>query len=208
MSIFFRPADAVAADFIPFLWNDQYHLFYLKDYRDDAGHGQGTPWYQVVTSDFVHFEDWGEALPRGSQDAQDLWVFTGSVIEHDGTFHIFYTGHNNHFANTSRPIQQVMHATSTDLRTWTKDQRFMFRAPLEGYEKDDWRDPFVFWNPDANEFWMLLAARRTAVAPARNRGCVALAASTDLIHWEVRPPFWAPDQYFAHECPDLFNMGE
>ena len=208
MSTFYRPDDGVAADFIPFYWDGNFHLFYLKDYRDIAGHGEGTPWWQVVSNDFVHFEDWGEALPRGKKDAQDLWVFTGSVIEREGTFHIFYTGHNSHFCNTDKPVQQVMHATSTDLRTWKKDKSFLFPAPLDEYEKDDWRDPFVFWNAEAKEYWMLLAARRKSVVPSRNRGCIALAASPDLEDWQVRPPFWAPDEYFTHECPDLFRFGD
>ena len=208
MSTFYRPTDGVAADFIPLHWKGNYHLFYLKDYRDEAGHGEGTPWFQVVTKDFVNFDDWGEMLPRGPKDSQDVWVFTGSAIERQGTFHIFYTGHNSHFYNTEKPVQQVMHATSPDLCTWTKNPEFMFRAPGELYEKDDWRDPFVFWNADANEYWMLLAARRKAVIPGRNRGCTALAVSPDLQTWRVAEPFWAPDEYFTHECPDLFRIGD
>lgn len=41
--IFYRPVAGVAADFIPFYWDGAYHLFYLKDYRDPSGHGEGTP---------------------------------------------------------------------------------------------------------------------------------------------------------------------
>jgi len=206
MTILYRPADGVAADFIPFCWNGQYHLFYLRNYRDKEGHGEGTPWWHLVTRDFVHFEDWGEALPRGPEGAQDVWVFTGCVIERDGTFHVFYTGHNSHFREQDKPVQAVMHATSPDLETWTKDPSFLFFAP-QGYEPDDWRDPLVFWNVEAEEYWMLLAARRH-VGPRRNRGCIALAASADLRVWEVRAPFWAPDLYLTHECPDLFCIGE
>lgn len=204
--ILYRPADGVAADFIPFYWDGAYHLFYLKDYRDVPGHGDGTPWFHLVTSDFVRFADWGEALPRGAEGAQDRWVFTGSVIEAHGTFHIFYTGHNFHFVGTVQPQEAVMHATSSDLCTWTKDEAFRFLAPT-GYEANDWRDPFVFWNEEAGAYWMLLAARNMA-GPSRNRGCVALSASADLCHWEVREPFWAPDEYFTHECPDLFRIGD
>lgn len=69
MGIFYRPSDGVAGDFIPFYWDGRYHLFYLKDYRDPAGHGEGTPWFQVVTRDFVHFEDWGEARFEGTRVA-------------------------------------------------------------------------------------------------------------------------------------------
>jgi len=94
MSILYRPNDGVLADVIPFYWRGAYHLFYLKDYRDPQRHGEGTPWFHLVTRDFVRFEEWGEALPRGAPDEQDRWVFTGSVIEAEGAFHIFYTGHN------------------------------------------------------------------------------------------------------------------
>ena len=210
MNVLYRPSDGVAADFIPFYWKGHYHLFYLKDYRDwdgKRGYGMGTPWFHLVTRDFVKFDDWGEALARGTKDEQDLYVFTGSVIERDGLFNIFYTGHNSLLKEKQNlPMQGVMRATSSDLRTWTKKRDFLFLAPSDGYEPHDWRAPFVLWNEDAGEYWMLLAARKTT-GPSRNRGCVALAASPDLETWEVREPFWMPDEYFTHECPDLFRIG-
>ena len=206
--LFYRPDDGVAADFIPFYWQGDYHLFYLKDYRDPAGHGEGTPWFHLVSRDFVSFEELGEALERGAPGTQDQWVFTGSVIEREGRFFIFYTGHNGHFAELGKPIQAVMRATSPDMISWTKDAGFMFYAPTAaGYEPDDWRDPYVFWNPEARAYWMLLAARKTQ-GPSRNRGLTALATSPDLEDWQVSDPFWAPDIYYTHECPDLFRMGE
>ncbi|MDP9043160.1 MAG: GH32 C-terminal domain-containing protein, partial [Bacteroidota bacterium] len=54
---------------------------------------------------------------------------------------------------------------------------------------------------------MLLAARFKKGIP-RRRGLTALCASKDLVKWEVREPFYAPDLYFTHECPDLFKMGD
>lgn len=208
MSILYRPSDAWAADFIPFCWKGDYHLFYLKDWRDVPGHGEGTPWWHVVTRDFVRFDDRGEALPRGPEGSQDQWVFTGSVVEKEGTFHIFYTGHNHHLKEQGKPIQGVMRATSPDLDVWAKVPGFLFLAPTEhGFEPNDWRDPFVFWNEDEGEFWMLLAARTNA-GPSRNRGCVALAASPDLESWTARGMFWAPELYYTHECPDLFRIGD
>lgn len=206
MGIFYRPPEGAAGDFIPFYWNGEYHLFYLKDYRDEVRYGPGTPWFHLVTRDFVHFQDWGEALPRGPAGSQDTSVFTGCVIERDGVFHIFYTGHNPDFADTDKPQQAIMRATSPDLRIWTKDPSFQLFAP-QGYEKNDWRDPFVFWNAEPGEYWMLLAARHPE-GPTRHRGCIALAASPDLSTWEVRTPFWTPDEYYTHECPDLFQIGD
>jgi beta-fructofuranosidase len=66
--LFYRPQNAFLADVIPFYWQGEYHLFYLKDWRNPAEHGEGTPWYHLVTRDFVTFNDLGEALPRGTKD--------------------------------------------------------------------------------------------------------------------------------------------
>ncbi len=208
MKVFFEPNDGVAADFIPFYWQGEYHLFYLKDYRDHEGRGEGTPWFHLGTRDFITFTDYGEALPRGTVDEQDLYVFTGCVMEHNGLFHIYYTGHNPHFRVVGRPEQAVMHATSPDLITWTKDPAnpILF-ANEERYEPHDWRDPFVLWNEDEEEFWMLLAAREK-VGPGNRRGCIALVTSKDLVDWEIQEPFWSPGLYFTHECPDLFRIGD
>ncbi|MCC7205972.1 MAG: glycoside hydrolase, partial [Anaerolineae bacterium] len=199
MSLFYRPHDGWLADVIPFYWEGEYHLFYLKDYRSEATHGLGTPWWHLATRDFVHFEDYGEALPRGTKDEQDLYVFTGSVIEKDGQFHIYYTGHNPIFRKNGKPEQAIMHATSPDLMRWTKDPAnpISFADP-QYYEVHDWRDPFVFWNETAREYWMLLAARHNT-GPINRRGCTALLASKDLVAWECREPFWSPGLYFTHE---------
>ncbi|MCW5982778.1 MAG: DUF4975 domain-containing protein [Bryobacteraceae bacterium] len=204
---FYRPRGAWAADFIPFYSDGRFHLFYLLDWRDRAGHGEGTPWFQISTADLVTFTEHGEMLARGSADEQDLYVFTGSVIEGEGQRHIFYTGHNPHLRKAGKPEQAVMHAVSSDLLHWKKISEDTFFAPAGEYEPHDWRDPFVFWNGEAKEYWMLLAARRKT-GPSRRRGCTALCASTDLRKWRVREPFYAPDLYFTHECPDLFRMGD
>lgn len=212
MSTFYKPHDGWAADFIPLYTQGAFHLFYLKDYRDPATYGEGTPWFHLSTQDFVHFEDHGEALARGTAEAQDLFVFTGSVIEdanRPGQYHIFYTGHNPHLRAQGKPEQAVMHAVSDDLLTWRKVPEDTFFAPAGEdslYEPHDWRDPFVFFNPETQEYGMLLAAR-LKTGPSRRRGCTALCTSKDLKTWTVNDSFWTPDLYFTHECPDLFQMG-
>ncbi len=208
MHINYKPEDGWAADFIPFYWQGEYHLFYLKDYRDPAGHGEGTPWCHLVTRDFVHFTDHGECLGRGTPDEQDLYVFTGSVVRGLGQFHIFYTGHNPHLRKQGRPEQGVMHAVSDDLYHWTKLPQDTFFAPLERFEPHDWRDPFVFANPAVEGEFCMLTASRLKDGPSRRRGCTALCTSRDLHTWEVQAPFYTPGLYFTHECPDLFQMGD
>ena len=203
MSMFHRPADGIVGDVIPFYWQGLYHAFYLKaplpPRREGAFH---TPWAHLVSSDLAHWEEWPEAIGPGGRpgDADEISCFTGSLIEKDGLFYMFYTG----FAGRDKP-QTVCLATSEDLRSWHKDERNpLIVADPRWYEAIDWRDPFPFWNEEAGEYWMLLAARELE-GPDNRRGCLALMTSTDLLEWTVQPPFWAPRLYFTHECPDLFR---
>jgi len=204
---FYKPQDAWAADFIPLYDKGEFHLFYLLDWRDPEKHGYGTPWYRISTKDFVSFTEHGEVLPRGSADEQDLYVFTGSALKADNKYHIFYTGHNDNLSKKNKPMQGIMHAVSDDLQHWTKLRDETFFAPTDHYEKDDWRDPYVFWNDQTQEYNMLLCARSNKGIPSR-RGMTALCASKDLKKWVVRQPFYAPELFYAHECPDLFRIGE
>jgi beta-fructofuranosidase len=204
-SFFYKPMGAWAADFIPFYKDGRFRLFYLHDWRNAQEYGEGTPWYQISTDDFVHFTEHGMMLRRGTKEEQDLYVFTGSVLEARGQYHIFYTGHNPYFRQANEPEQGVMHAVSDDLLTWRKVAADTFYALQDRYEMHDWRDPFVFWNDEAGEYWMLLAARNKS-GPSRRRGCTALCTSADLKNWQVRDPLYAPGLYYTHECPDVFYM--
>lgn len=204
---FYRPQNAWAGDFIPLYAEGKYQLFYLLDWRNSEKYGEGTPWYRLSTNDFVHFEEHGEVIPRGTKEEQDLFIFTGSAIQANGKYHIFYTGHNHHLAAANKPMQAVMHATSNDLQHWTKIPGDTFFAPTDKYEKNDWRDPFVFYNEETKSYNMLLAARFIKGIP-RRRGLTALCSSKDLVTWKVEEPFYAPDEFFTHECPDLFKIGD
>ena len=202
--LFYQPEKGAACDFIPYYENGIFYLFYLRDYRDPARCGEGTPWHLITTRDFMHFEEHGEVLPRGMMDDQDLYVFTGSVLKYRNRYHIWYTGHNPYFLQKNMPQEAIMHAVSDDLFNWTKVPPDSFYAP-KGFAPDDWRDPFVF--RDGNDFRMLLAARSSDHAK-RYSGLTAQLISEDGIRWQVTDPFWAPEMYFTHECPDLFRIGD
>src|SRR5690606_25691571 len=139
MRIFYRPTDGFVGDVIPFYWQGAYHAFYLKAPLPPKRNGaDGTPYAHVVSRDLVYWEEWPlvvEPGPPGAPD--DVSCFTGTVIERDGIFHLFYTG----FRGPDLP-QTICHATSRDLRTWEKDPRNpLFGADERWYEPIDWRDP-------------------------------------------------------------------
>lgn len=206
-SLHFKPADGYVGDVIPFYWNGKYDVFYLKrqEGRDDSPSTQPLIWAHAVSTDLVHWEEMPNALETGrpgDPDSGGCW--TGSVIERDGKFHIFYTGHNA--LKEKYPPQTVCHATSHDLIRWNKDPANPIMVPDPAwYENDDWRDPFVFWNERDECYWMLVTAR-VKDAPTPRRGCIAVAESKDLKNWRIHPPLWKPYLVYAPECPDLFRM--
>ncbi|MDD3958044.1 MAG: hypothetical protein PHO96_04080, partial [Candidatus Izemoplasmatales bacterium] len=206
MNLFYQPDNGYLADVIPFYEAGYYYLFYLHDYRNRSKNGEGTPWYLVRTKDFVHFEEFGEVLPRGGKESQDLYVFTGSVFkkgEHD--YYLFYTGHNPHY--TTKPQQAIMSARSTDLIHWQKDPDATFFAPIDQFESDDWRDPFVFYDHHQDTYKMLLASRLKD-GGRRRRGATVMMRSDDLLNWHVERLLYAPEMYYTHECPDYFSIGK
>jgi len=204
-----RPADGLVGDVIPFFWRGDYHLFYLKASRPPARSGAAfTPWAHIVSRNLVDWNEMPLALTPGDADAPDAnGCWTGSVIrrEREDIFHIFYTGHA---PGSAHGPQTICHAISFDLLKWEKDHRNPVLSPdRRWYERDDWRDPFVFWNGVERCYWMLIAARELG-APTPRAGCIALAKSDDLEKWETYPPLWSPHIVHAPECPDMFPLGD
>lgn len=199
---------SVCADVIPYYENGTFYLFYLKDFRDWENHGEGCPWCLLTTTDFVHYEDHGEVLPRGSQEDQDLYVFTGCCCKFNGEYYIFYTGHNPHKRACGLPEQKVLLAKSPDLFHWTKVTDFVLEAP-NWLQIHDFRDPFVYWVEEKQCYYMLLAGRLITDGAETAKGITLRLRSVDLLNWEVeQEPFYAPNAFYTHECPDLFQMGD
>ena len=186
----------VTGDPQPFYWNGEYHVFYLK-----VNHF--TPWAHMVSTDLVHWKQLPIAINLGGPDDPDETCWSGSVIEGGGLFHIFYTGHNS--GRGKYPTDTVCHATSSDLIHWSKDPANPILIPdPRWYDDDWWHDPCVFRNEEDNHYWMLITARTRDKSIPR-RGCIALAKSQDLEHWEVYPPLWMP--YLGEpEVPEVFQI--
>lgn len=204
--IFFRPQPNWVGDVIP--WTDQevISLYYLFDRRTEPK--PGMPWHLATTTDLVHYEDRGLALPSGGPEAADFNCYTGSVVkDENGVFHLFYTANNPaRLGPDGRSLQLVAHATSTDAKTWTKHPEDTFGAP-DGYDPADWRDPFVY-KVDGDDHWTLVLAARYAYGADRRRGVVARLTSSDLRHWEIAEPLWDPHRFVTQECPEVFHIGD
>lgn len=205
--MFFRPAGAWVGDVVPWAEEGTAYLFYLHERR--SWPATGMPWHLITTRDNVAFTDHGERLASGGRAASDWNIYTGSiVVDGSGTHHVFYTGQNPaRLGDDGRPLQLVMHATSDDgMRTWNRHPEHTFGAPAE-YESGDWRDPYVLWDDEAG-LWRMLIAARHGSGPDRRRGTIAQCVSDDLQTWTPVAPFYDPRRYIAHECPEVFKIGE
>lgn len=206
---FYRPVEGYLGDVIPYYEDGVFYLFYLYAHRNPEKYGEGTSWYLITTTDFVCFTEYGEVLKHENCECQDLNAFTGSIIKWKETYYLYYTGYNAHpqYCVHQVPQQAVMVARGKDLFNWEKLPQYTFYTSDALYEFSDWRDPFVFWNSKAGKYFMLLAARKNT-GPKRRRGCIGLCTSDNLLDWTVEQPFFAPDLYMTHECPEVFQMGE
>ena len=199
--IHYRPKTGALADTIPLFYKGQYHVFYLHEGE------AGTPWEHIVSDDLVRWKELATALKQERNDPQGPDggnMFTGCVIEHQGAYHIYYTGHN---PKNPKGMEFVCHATSPDGVAWTKHPEQAFGPDGVHYQaKSDFRDPYVFWNEQEGCFWMLLCAREAGSGkPAQG-----VARSKDLVTWEQIEPlvFDPPLGGGTPECPDVFKCGD
>lgn len=194
MAVFYRPKNAFVGDVIPFFDGGLFKPFYLKIWRDYRGSDRIDGWHMLATADHLQYQEFPTRIVGG----------TGSVLKIGAVYHMFYCKFDHH----SQPEKQmVCHATSSDLKKWAELPEETFMADGKIYEMSDWRDPFVFWNDEDQQFWMILAAQKRG--KTMRKGCVGKCVSKDLKTWTYAEPLYAPAIHqSAHECPDLFKMGD
>jgi beta-fructofuranosidase len=194
---------------------DQHHAFYLQAPRSlgrpDLRHRNASIGHAVST-DLRGWTVLPDALRPGEPGSwDDIATWTGSVIRHDGLWHMLYTGTGTSDAGL---VQRVGLATSDDLVRWTKhpanpvleaDGRWYELLDLTRWRDQSWRDPWLFPGPDGDGIHALLTARTQEGAPD-GAGVIGHARSSDLVHWEVLPPVTPPGDFAQVECPQLVEV--
>lgn len=204
-ALHYQHPDTWFGDCMPVYADGAFQLFHQRDTRRPGPFGEPFGWALARTTDFVDYVDLGEVVPRGADNAQDQFIFAGSVFAANGSYYAMYTGFNRDFAGAGKPAQVLMLATSDDLVQWTKTGREVV-GPEQGYDPDNWRDPFVLWD-DEQDRWLMILGARLDGAEVRT-GRTVWFTSADLESWEFQGDFWAPGIYSMHEMPDLFRIGD
>ena len=73
-------------------------------------------------------------------------------------------------------------------------------------DKRNWRDPFVLWDEEREEYLLILGARK-GEDKRKQTGRLVHFTSKDLKKWEFKGDFWAPGIYTMFEMPEIFKMG-
>jgi beta-fructofuranosidase len=201
--IFYKPQNGFVGDPMPYYDadNQTFRIFFLYE------NGNTHPIYSVRTTNFAQFGNFAQTLACGSQGAQDEWIGTGSFVQKSSVYYCFYTGHNGNL----NPAEKVMLATSSDMNNWTKQPSFLLEAP-SGYDKNNFRDPCVYFDETRNAYVMLVTSIKNG------KGAIVRYQSADLSEWAAIEPLLAtssdnPQIYEIQtdaeilECPDIFRMG-
>ncbi|MFO7946163.1 MAG: hypothetical protein R6V19_05050 [Armatimonadota bacterium] len=186
-----------------------YHLFHLQGPRDWP-----KPPYEemahAVSGDLVSWQGSQLLLKPGEAGSwDDRAIYTSGYIYHDGRYWTLYTGLKE---SEEGRIQRIGVAWSEDLVSWERhpdnpvlqpDPRWYVADPDDAdYGHVGWRDPWIYHHTDGNFYAFFTAL--TKDGPAGRRGCIGLAKSPDMIHWQCLPPAYAPELEDQHEVPELF----
>ncbi|MDT3404303.1 glycoside hydrolase family 32 protein [Mucilaginibacter terrae] len=201
-------------DVMPYYVNNQFELFFLHDAPDKAKQsstGQHDI-HKFSSKDLLNFSYDGQAISYGTAATQDQLVGTGSMVKVGDTYYFYYTGHNSSssWLQNNNPAwtggnsrEAVMYATSKDMKTWTKKTSFALRAS-DGYSSTDFRDPYVFYNDEFKEYWMLVSTQQAG------KGIILVYKSADpaMDNWQIRGPLTVEGSYLMLECADIVKIGD
>lgn len=205
--IFYQPDGFWFGDCMPFYKEGIYYLFHQRDTRNPKPLTDPFGWSLVTTRDFVRFEDFGEVIPRGDNKDADQYIYAGSITQGIGEQLALYTGHNRQAKLEGRTSEVLMIASSQDLIHWEKDGEASKLIPQDGYDKNDWRDPFVIFDDDSQKYVLVLGARKPA-SKKKPTGRLVYFESKDLKDWEFKGDYWAPNEFNMIEMPDIFEIDD
>ncbi len=210
----------------PIYHEGYYHLFFQHNpYKADFG---PMGWGHVRSWDLVHWEHRPIAIMPTPESYDSAGVWSGSVVIHNGTPTMMYSGVGNLTLYSSdddlppsdkqripqgyyhefvleidREVQCI--ATSTDgLETWEKHPANPVIATTPaGLDLIGFRDPFLW--PEDDGYWYVLLG-----SGIKGKGGAALLyRSVDLINWEYLNPLYIgkPEESGINwECPNFLDL--
>ncbi|MCK7485936.1 MAG: hypothetical protein MZU97_10590 [Bacillus subtilis] len=137
----FMTIDGWAADFIPFY--DKAHFICsicttTAIARTVVKEPRGGSCGRMISSGSTNSAKWYRAASKTNR----ISMYSPGVSSRKARRLLFYTGRNPHY--TDQPVKKYCWHEATILVHWHKVEDFSLQAPAQGFEPDDWRDPFVY----------------------------------------------------------------
>ena len=205
--LYYQPEGIWVGDIMPYGKDGSFYVYHQRDTRNPGPFGEPFGWALATTKDFVTYKDYGESLKRGTDEEADQFIYAGSVFEAQGCFHAFYTGYNREFLKAGKTSQTLLHATSQDGINWEKSKEALEIPPQSGYDRRNWRDPFVLWDEERQEYLLILGARK-GEDKRKQTGRLVSFTSKNLEKWKFQGDFWSPGIFTMFEMPEIFKMGD
>jgi len=155
-----------------------YHSY--PDYGYESGPAQiGLCWTE--DEKLLDWNFYGEPVytPLEGAPWENGGLYKSWLIEHNGTFYMFYNAKNN---NPKGWNEQIGVATSKDMIKWERyDKNPVIRNDKASWDSDFCADPMVFWD-SREEQWVMFYY---GLGPLS--ACDGIAVSKDLFSWKKFP---------------------
>lgn len=193
-------AQPYVGDTMPYYEDGVYYIYYLKDGGDSYNHSI----YLATTVDFVtYFEQEEPVLEAARDGGQDGWIGTGSVVKVNGEYYFFYTGHSA--SSTAEFQEKILVAKGGSLTSFEKVAGWEIAPPAELNQKNDFRDPQAYYDPESGEISLTVTASKDNVARILK---YTVSANLQEISYDGIIFSNSVGNFWNLECSDTFQMGE
>lgn len=195
---------------------NEIHLVHLKNLKGGVSYDKAKEdmrgYGHAVTNDLLHWREQEDILPVTGLPFDQEFRYTGSTIEHNGTYYTYYTTRKGKF-------QRIGVATSKDMYNWIEysknpilvpDERWFITYATDNASNNpkwddsvDCRDFVVVEDPKGDGFWgyFVSSADRGLTTPT---SVVGVAYSKDLFNWEQMGIAYKPTGVTMPEMMDVF----
>ena len=203
--LFFLPevdgtSQPYVGDTMPFYEDGVCYIYYLKEAGDSYNHSV----YLVTTTDFLTYTEYDDPVLEASRSGgQDGWIGTGSVVNVDGKYYFFYTGHGS--ASTLEYAEKIMVAVGDSPTSFEKMEGWDITPPSSLGQKNDFRDPQAYLDPETGNIILTVTAAQSGTARLLKYTLtpdLKTATYDGIIFTDPTGDFW------NLECSDTFKIGD
>ena len=202
---FFLPAiDGISqpyvGDTMPYYEDGTYYIYYLKEGGDSYNHSL----YLTTTTDFLTYAEYDEPIIESNRSGgQDGWAGTGSVVKVKDEYYFFYTGHAS--SDIYEYMEKIMVAKGKDLTHFEKMDGWEITPDSSLGQKNDFRDPQAYYDPETDTIVMTVTASQGNVARILK---YTLSSDLQSVTYDGIIFSNSVGNFWNLECSDTFKLGD